>query len=123
MSYYIHGVPGRLRVKTPVVRGSQYKAEEVQQLLKTIRGIMSVTARTLTGSLVISYDPTIINQKEIVEFLKKTGYFDDSKAVTNDHYIQSAVTKVAHIVNKAIFGAFVGTAFEGSALSFLIILI
>ena len=123
MSYYIHGVPGRLRVKTPVVRGSQYKAEEVQQLLKTIRGIMSVTASILTGSLVISYDPTVITQKEILDLLKRNGYFDESKAITNDHYIQSAVTKVAHIVKKAIFGAFVGTAFEGSALSFLAILI
>ncbi len=54
MSYYIHGVTGRLRVKTPVVRGSQYKAEEVQQLLKTIRGIMSVTVAAWIFALHIS---------------------------------------------------------------------
>ena len=123
MSYYIHSVPGRSRVKTPLIRGNEKMAEEVAGLLQTLRGIISVKTNTLTGSLVTSYDPTIINQKEIVGSLKGNGYFDESKAVTNDHYIQSAVSKVAHIVNKAFFGAFIGTAFDGSALSFLTILV
>ncbi len=123
MSYYIHGIPGRLRVKTPVIRGNEYKAEEVRLLLRVVRGVLSVSANILTGSLIISYDPTIVTQKEIVDFLKRNGYFDESKAITNDHYIQSAVTKFARIAHKAFFGAFVSNALEGSALSFLAIFI
>ncbi len=123
MTYYIHGVPGRLRVKTPLIRGNEYKAEEVQLLLGVVRGILSVTANILTGSLTITYNPTVVTQREIVDFLKINGYFDESKAVTNDHYIQSAVTKFARIAHKAFFGAFVSNVLEGSALSFLTILI
>ncbi|MDR4506913.1 MAG: hypothetical protein MRJ65_01530 [Candidatus Brocadiaceae bacterium] len=119
MGYYIHGVLGRLRVKTPMVKSDQNKADEVLRMLKTVRGVKFSHANTRTGSVLLSYDRKIISEKEIVVFLREHGYFNESKAVTNDHYIQSALTKAGHVVQKSLFGALVDHAFQGSAFSLL----
>lgn len=123
MGYYLHDIPGRLRVKTPLIRRNPNLAQEVQDLLRPILGIDSVMVNTVTGSIVIHYDSRQVRSKEILDILKKTGYFDPSKAITNDQYVHAAISKTGNVIWKALFGAFVGEALEGSALSILAILI
>ncbi|MBM2837636.1 MAG: uncharacterized protein HW415_261 [Deltaproteobacteria bacterium] len=123
MDHYIHDVPGRLRVKNPVFKGKGWIAEEVGGLLRQIKGILSTDINIVTGSIVINYDPRTVHSREILGVLRRASYFDPSRAVTNDQYIHSAVTKAGHVVKKALFGTFVEKAFEGSALSYLAILI
>jgi hypothetical protein len=71
----------------------------------------------------VNYNPKTLNYKDIVSLLQRKGYFDPSKAVTNDQYIQHAVSKAGHIASKAVFGSIVEKAFEGSALSLIALLI
>jgi copper chaperone CopZ len=123
MGHYVHDVPGRLRVKNPLLKGKHWMAEEVGGLLRQIGGILSSNINTITGSVVINYDPKAISSKDILSVLRNARYYDPSRAVTNDQYIHSAVTKAGHAVKKALFGTFVEKAFEGSALSYLAILI
>lgn len=123
MSYYIHNVPGRLRIKTPLIKKNQSIAEDVQNLLRPLIGISSTSVNLITGSIVINYDHKIITSKEIVNTLNYAGYFDLSKAITNDEYIKTAATSMGQIVVKTLFGAFVDSALEGSALSFIAILV
>ena len=123
MSHYIHDIPGRLRVRTPAIQRNHYLAHEVSGSLAMLRGIHTVTVKVVTGSIVIHYDQRVIRSREIIATLTHAGYFDPKKAITHDDYLHDACVKTGKIVWKAFFGAFVDTALEGSALSFIAILI
>jgi copper chaperone CopZ len=123
MSYYIHNVPGRLRVKTPLVKQNKEAADEVKKALSTMRGIATVDINLITGSILINYNPKAAHARDIVNMLQRRGYFDASKAITHDQYIQKAASRAGDIVGKAIFGTFVDMALEGSALSLITLLI
>lgn len=79
--------------------------------------------KTVTGSIVVQYNPRLIESRQVVDMLTQAGYFDPSKAMTHDQYVYSAVSKTGQVVWKAFFGTFVDQALEGSALSLLAILI
>ncbi|MGC1404889.1 MAG: HMA2 domain-containing protein [Thermodesulfobacteriota bacterium] len=123
MSYYIHSVPGRLRVKTPLVKGNQVKARDVEGLLHCCQGVDKASANPLTGSIVVNYDSTAVNGRSIINILEDNGYFKSDKALTNDQYIHGAASKAGHLVWNAVFGSFVGMALEGTPLSFLSVLV
>jgi hypothetical protein len=98
MSYYLHNVPGRLRLKTPHIKGDKKKAEEIQNFLSQIPGIQSTSTNTITGSLAIHYNPKIVFPKSITDKLNQAGYFDSTKAINNDQYIFSAASSVLSFV-------------------------
>lgn len=123
MSHYIHNVPGRLRVKSPAVKKNTDAAVEIRKILSAMNGVATVDINLITGSVLINYNPATVQYKDIVGMLQRKGYFDTSKAITNDQYIQRAASKAGNIVGKAIFGTFVEKAFEGSALSLITLLI
>ncbi|HWR89246.1 MAG TPA: cation transporter [Dissulfurispiraceae bacterium] len=123
MSYYMHHVPGRLRVKSPLIKGNERRAEEVRSLIESMGGVTSTAVNTLTGSVVVNYDSSAIEAGQIQDTLNRTGYFDTSRAVTNDEYIHGMASKAGQVIGKAVFGAFVEKAFEGSAFSLLAVLI
>jgi copper chaperone CopZ len=123
MSYYLHNIPGRLRVKTPQVKGNEARAEEVRRMLLTIEGVADVCINTVTGSILVQYDSGRVNHRELLEALREGDLFDPSKAVTNDQYIYGASLKAGSILKKAIVGTLVDKALEGSAFSLLAALI
>lgn len=94
MTYYIHNVPGRLRIKTPAAKNNAYVADTIKDLLHTVSGVDNVAVNQTTGSCLVNYDPVRAKQDDIVNVLTQQGYFDPSKAVTNDQYINHAASKV-----------------------------
>jgi len=98
MSYYLHHVPGRIRIKSPIVKGKKRVAEEVLSLLKSIAGVGTVDVNITTGSLLISYDPQRVRREDIVYALHGSGYFDPSRAKTNDQCIQNYASKFLNLV-------------------------
>ncbi|MDA8388379.1 MAG: hypothetical protein M0Z58_06945 [Nitrospiraceae bacterium] len=123
MGYYIHSVPGRLRVKSPLVKGNRRAAEEIEKLLGSVQGVDSVLVNTVTGSVTVSCERNSAVSDSVLERLAASGYFEPSRAVTHDQYIQRAASKAGRLIGKSIAGAFIGAAFEGTALSILTILI
>jgi len=123
MSYYIHHVQGRLRVKSPLIKRSLPTALEIKILLGKIRGIDSVEINTVTGSAVIHYEPKAVSSQAILNILEEAGYFDLSKAVTNDQHVYAAAAQTGGILWKVLASALVERAFQGSALSLLAVLI
>lgn len=122
MDYYIHDIPGRLRVKTPLFKGSIKKASAVSELVEQIPGIKSVTVNTNTGSMVITYNPKLVNSREIIRTLENTGYFDTSKAITNDQLINLVALKAGKTISKQVSGLFIDRALGNAVplISFLI---
>ncbi|OPY77836.1 MAG: hypothetical protein A4E64_00978 [Syntrophorhabdus sp. PtaU1.Bin058] len=94
MSYYIHDVPGRLRMKSPVIKRNRFVAEEVEKLIGGVDGVDNVNINLTTGSLLVNYDPKTTKHHEIINLLQGKGYFDQSKAMTNDQYIHNAASKM-----------------------------
>lgn len=123
MSYYLHDVPGRLRIKTPLLKRNEQAAYAVRKALGTIQGVATVDINTITGSLLVNYNPKAVRSGEIVAELTRRGFFDPERAVNNDEYVRGAVTRAGNVFTKALTGSFVDIALEGTGLSFLAILI
>ncbi|HET6420985.1 MAG TPA: hypothetical protein VFG19_12545 [Geobacteraceae bacterium] len=119
MNYYLHEVAGRLRFKTPVLKGNHSLGKKIEDLLLDIRGIESVRTSTVTGSIIVHYDSKTISSSEITDIVSDQGYFDKKKAVTSDQYLNHSFERVGQVVGKAVFGAMIEKAFEGSALSLI----
>lgn len=123
MSYYIHNVPGRLRIKSPVIKNNKNIANELKKSLSTLYGVATVDINPITGSILINYNSKSVKHTDIVDILQRKGYFDASKAVNNDEYLHKAASKAGAIIGKSIFSTFTGMALEKTPLSFLAILI
>jgi copper chaperone CopZ len=94
MEYYIHYVPGRIRIQTPFIHNNSRNAEEFETYIKGINGIISVKSSIVTGSATMLFDEKIIHCEQIIGILEKRGYFLLSKAETNDQVIRKATEKV-----------------------------
>lgn len=123
MGYYVHDIPGRLRVKIPLAKGRPDTAEEIEKLLKAIEGIDSTATNTTTGSVLINYNSKTLTSDQILGALNQKGWFDRSKVATHDDVFQETVSKVGSVVSQALVGLVVEKTFEGSMLSLLSVLI
>ncbi len=74
MSNYVHHIPGRLRVRCGAVRRDECRAGVVKTLLQQQNGIRSVEASTITGSIVVNYDPALTTHAAIIDVLRDCGY-------------------------------------------------
>jgi hypothetical protein len=122
MEYYVHHVPGRLRVRIPEIRKNIKLAAEVKCLLD-IYGVDHLKVNHLTGSVVATFDPERTSADQLLTLLKDKGLFDSSRAITCDDQIQRASNKVASKVGRAVFGYAVSKALESSGLPLLAALI
>lgn len=118
MNYYVHQVPGRLRVRIPTIRNNPYRGAEVENLLN-LYGVERVEINHLTGSVVVTYNPQLIDSKGLLHILRGKGYFDSSRAITCDEHIQRATSAVAEKAGRCFFGWTVGKALESSGFSLL----
>ena len=123
MSYYMHNIPGRLRVKSPRLKRNDAAEDELRMALSTIQGIAAVDFNPVTGSLLINYNHRTTNHEDIISLLERKGYFDRKKAMSNDGYFHKAAEKTGRVIGKAVLGMAIKKAFEGSALSFIGLLI
>jgi Heavy metal associated domain 2 len=105
--YYIHNVPGRVRIISDVLKRNAGAADEIRNALSTIRGIGTVNINLTIGSILIFYYAEITNCENIVRVLENMGYFDRSKAITNDEYVRANASKVAESLLRSITGDFV----------------
>ncbi len=123
MSYYIHSIPGRLRIKSLKVKQNPRASEEIRMALSSLQGLGTVEINNITGSILVNYNPGVLNSKDITSLLERKGYFDSSKAVTNDTYIKEKVTALGNFASRTVFGSVVEKSLEGSALAYLAVLI
>ena len=119
MSYYVHSVPGRLRVKIPSLKNRPHRCCEVQQVLDGIAEIDRVSVNRAIGSVVINYNPDAIESRHLLDILAEKGYIDVKTIGAPDNGPVSASSKTGHAVGKVLLGWAVGKALEPTGLSFL----
>jgi len=98
LSYYIHDIPGRLRIKSPAIKKNQSTAERVRRMLSGMDGVHDVNINLTTGSLLVNYDTGQLENNRIVQALQEQGYFEHSRAVTNDQYFQNVSAKFLNLL-------------------------
>jgi hypothetical protein len=123
MGCYVHHVPGRLRVESPTLKVMSAEAQDILDFFSHLDGIRRVRVNPVTGSVVIHYDPDLVESGEILQALKENGHFDESRALVSQAYQDQAISRTAQTVGKVLFGWAVGKALENSGLSFLTVLI
>ena len=123
MKTYVHNVPGRLRVKNPLFKNSAAHYEVRKTLVDMGHGIGTAEFNTTTGSLLIHYNQTEIHHQDILNALARKGFYHPDKTVTNDQVVHQATSGAFNLVAKAVSGAFIETALQGTGLSFLAMLL
>ena len=112
MEYYIHYVPGRIRIETPVIRENPQRAELFQKFIKGVDGITAVETHTVIGGAVLHFDEKRINCEQVIGILEKYGYFCLSKAETSDQYIEKVTEKVLKVAENIVTTSLGGGGLE-----------
>ncbi|HTY24826.1 MAG TPA: hypothetical protein VMC85_16975 [Desulfomonilaceae bacterium] len=123
MGYYLHEIPGRMRIKIPALRRNSDEAVEIQGLLEDLNGITSTFVNTITGSIVVRYDPEIVTSGAILDFFAREGYIDVGEAISGKHYTRGTLPSVGQAASKALIGLALDRLLQGSPLSILTALI
>ena len=69
-----HHLPGRLRLRSAVLKGNALASEEARRHLAQIDGVTSARANPLTGSVLLEYDPNVIAPTNVSDVLAAHGY-------------------------------------------------
>jgi hypothetical protein len=93
MTYTVHNVRGRLRIKVPVIGHDGGAATEMVRLLRVPVRFKGVVARVAMGSCLIHHDAAIRCRDDLMVVLWREGYFNPSQAITKDEYIQNVAAK------------------------------
>jgi hypothetical protein len=119
MSYYLHEVPGRLRIQIPSLKRNSQRAQDVRDLLEDLSGIESASVNIFTGSVTVHYDPETISSRAILTLLSREEYIDVARAIPSHQYVETALSKAGHVASKALIGFALDRALQGSPLSIL----
>jgi Heavy metal associated domain 2 len=79
MGKYLHIIKGRIRIKLPQVKGKPLIAAQVARSLLEKNGITSAQANSVTGNVLVLFDPTLISQAEVLAMLRPEDSEQESR--------------------------------------------
>ena len=120
MSDYIHDIPGRLRVKIKAVRGNPSLGNHIEDLLAGAWGVTSVSVRTTTGSVIVTYDPQILDAKRILNFLAEHGHIQVTNLPASHPSLGTAFHRLTEVIIKEALSLAAIKVFHGGFASILI---
>jgi hypothetical protein len=119
MPYYVHDVPGRLRIKIPSLKRNAIGARKLRALLSRVDGVCSATVNQMTGSILVNYDKNVTHSSELLMLLNRQGYIDAEKVTPSEQMIDREMKKLGKVAFKALVGIVLDRALQGSPLSIL----
>lgn len=124
MSYLVHKIPGRVRIKVPTIRYSPGGASVVQDFLESLPGVEKILCNPVTGSVVVCYDESTTSAGEIIEALKDQGHLN-AAPVTGAERTADAFTaaKAGQIMARALLNVALDAALKNTPFSLLTIFI
>ncbi|ACN17186.1 putative cation-transporting p-type ATPase C [Desulforapulum autotrophicum HRM2] len=120
--YFIHDIPGRLRVKIEYLKNHPERLKEVRQLL-IANGVHKVKSNALTGSTVVEYDPALITSAHLLDILNANGYTIDARLVAENQKKRINNEKVAMKITKTAASWLAGQVLEANGFSLIAALI
>lgn len=117
--FYIHNVPGRLRVRSEILKRNRFAADSVRISLSTMPGIGVVEINRISGSILVHYNHKVVNHEDIISLLERNCCFARNKANTSDESLQNVASTAGQTILKSIVGTLIGMALSDTPLSFL----
>lgn len=119
MGHYIHHVPGRLRIRSPLLKRDNERAKEAEEFLQSIEGVSSVRANTVTGSITLTYERDIVNSEVILDVAAQRGYYRPEAVRPADGQLHDMAMRTSGTLGKLLFGFVVKEAVERSAVALI----
>jgi hypothetical protein len=114
--YFIHDIPGRLRVKIEYLKNHPERLKALRELL-VANGVRSVKSNALTGSTVVEYDPDIITSGHLMGILKDNGYaIENRQGAGKTSALVANREEMALKVGKAALSWLAGQVLEANGL-------
>lgn len=120
MTDYVHHIPGRLRVRSGAIRRNELRAAAAKTLIESQPGVRSAQPNTLTGSIVVHYDPALTDDAALMATLRERGYLTPAAPAgipSARHGARSPQAAIAEQVAKKVAVSLVETAVERSLLA------
>ena len=133
MTQYVHHVPGRLRVRSAILKRNPYAAAMVASDLGSHKGVRSAEASPRTGSITVVYDPDIAQLATIKAYLRDAGHLRDTGHLSGQGAAVmpartltlsgEAIRASGEVVAKTVFGVVVEKLIERSAVALVAALV
>jgi copper chaperone CopZ len=117
--YFVHDIPGRLRVKIEYLKNHPERLKEICKLLN-VPGVFRVKSNSLTGSTVVDYDAGVVTSGHLLDILKTNGYAIDLEKNAVNLKIRETQEKMAMKVSKAAVSWLAGRVLEANGLSMVV---
>lgn len=121
MTLYIHHVPGRLRLQTPLLKGRPQAARSACGAAVAISGVTRVRANAATGSLLIIYDRSRVTPAVLWQALCAHGIVGGSLPIAEGDPVTRAWHTAPSAAENAVFdrlaGVFLDKLLEHSAVA------
>jgi len=108
---YSHRLPGRLRIRSTVLKRNPAKASAASTIVGMFPGVQSVDVNSVTGSLLIRHDPDTLDSETLLAMLQQYD-FGSCEAPTSTH--QRAGSDLSDAAARAITTWFLQRVFEQS---------
>jgi copper chaperone CopZ len=109
---YMHELPGRVRVRCPLLRKNVEKTTAIKHGLESICGVKSVTVNPSTGSFTVFYEQERTSPAEVLAILEQHGLRKDAMpavepvfahtrppmAIVRGRALSSPTPKIARVV-------------------------
>ncbi len=98
-----HFLPGRLRYYVPGLKDEYRKCRDIEIQMHRIEGIRNVYLNALTGSLLIEYDPHLIQPEFLFNILIELLGLQEELDRTPIPLIQRELQSFGKAINRAVF--------------------
>ena len=120
MNPYVHHTPGRLRIKSPLLKRNPQEAAHAIGLVKSQEGVVSCTVNTVTGSMLILYEQARLQSETLLLALVDRGYIESPNAIRPaDRSLQKTLSNVGELVIKSMAMAVLEQIARRSALALM----
>ena len=79
---YLHLLNGRIRIRSRVIKGNLPRAQLLTRQLQTHTGITEVATNTLTGSILVLYNPAEVAQEQVLSLLSTVGQLPELRPLS-----------------------------------------
>lgn len=94
-------------------------ADEFSLMLREKRGVRPVEINTLTGSLKVNFNHSIVSSNSLLNLLSQEGHVDPTKLVSSKNHMDSVFSGTGKVALKTLFSLGIDKAFEGSSPSII----
>jgi len=121
--FYLHVVPGRLKIKGEEFKKRANLKEKLRSELNIFDGIKDIEYNPNTGSIIIWYDQKALSATTILEHLEKVGLLNQKDLLSHEDYLIHTSLNFGKRIGKMLADSLAEPLLGGSSLVFLFKLI